>query len=305
MKHSLSNSLSIFIFFSFALIECNKDDAIQGTCADRIQNQGETGVDCGGPCAACNIVLVPVVSTTVASSVTATKAESGGSITSTGNASVTAAGVCWSTVPNPTISDSHTIDLPFPDSFSSIIQNLDISTTYYVRAYAINSAGVAYGNEITFTTSSQLAFGDMYAGGIVFYLDSTSLHGYVCAEYNQSYIVSWGCYGTNVTGAGGTAVGTGQANTSAVVAASCALGCAAEICSDLVLNGYSDWFLPSREELRKMALNLAGITDFGVTYYWSSTQANSASAIAISFPGAGVVAPSKSDRYPIRAIRAF
>jgi hypothetical protein len=306
MKYSLSFFLYLLIFFSFALIECNKDDAIQGTCVDGIQNQGETGIDCGGPCTACNIVTIPVVSTATVTSVTATKAETGGNITSSGNASVTSAGVCWSTVPNPTVSDAHTNDFAFPDTFASSLTSLNISTAYYVRAYAINSAGIAYGNEINFTTDSLLTVGDNYAGGIVFYLDSTRFHGYVCAETDQASYVEWGCYVTDVSAAAGTTLGTGQANTAAIVAAGCA-GYAANICSDLVLNGYSDWFLPSRDELRFMATNLAqaGMGHFIAGYYWSSSDSSAPYATGVSFPSSNWLNLSKHDPHPVRAIRAF
>ena len=82
----------------------------------------------------------------------ARSATGGGTITSDGGASVTERGVCWSTAHNPTISDSKTSDGMGTGTFTSSISGLNSVTTYYVRAYATNSAGIAYGNEITFTT---------------------------------------------------------------------------------------------------------------------------------------------------------
>ena len=98
----------------------------------------------------------PTVSTTTASSITDTSAVSGGNVTSDGGAAVTARGVCWSTSHNPTISDSHTTDGTGTGSFTSNITGLTAATTYYVRAYATNSVGTAYGNEITVTTMATL-----------------------------------------------------------------------------------------------------------------------------------------------------
>ena len=98
--------------------------------------------------------VIPTVSTTTGSSITQTTASSGGDVTSDGGASVTARGVCWSTSQNPTISDSKTTDGSGTGTFSSSISGLSASTLYYVRAYATNSVGTAYGNEINFTTSS-------------------------------------------------------------------------------------------------------------------------------------------------------
>lgn len=96
----------------------------------------------------------PSVSTTAVSNVSASSATSGGYVTSDGGASVTARGVCWSTSQNPTTANSKTTDGTGTGSFTSTITNLNPSTTYYVKAYATNSAGTNYGSQISFTTSS-------------------------------------------------------------------------------------------------------------------------------------------------------
>jgi uncharacterized protein (TIGR02145 family) len=92
------------------------------------------------------------VETTSASSITAESAISGGSISSDGGSAITAKGVCWSTSPNPTISDETTNEGSGTGTFTSSITGLEEMTTYYVRAYATNNVGTAYGNEIQFTT---------------------------------------------------------------------------------------------------------------------------------------------------------
>lgn len=97
-------------------------------------------------------VVVPVLSTTSISDIVAVSAKSGGNITDWGGADVTARGVCWSTSANPTIADSKTENQNGIGSFTSILYPLMQTTTYYVRAYATNSAGTGYGNEVTFTT---------------------------------------------------------------------------------------------------------------------------------------------------------
>ena len=98
-------------------------------------------------------VQLPTVITTTVSNITETTAFSGGNVTFDGGATVTARGVCWSTSHNPTVNDSHTTDGNGMGSFTSNIAGLTASTTYYVRAYAINSAGTAYGDEVSFTTA--------------------------------------------------------------------------------------------------------------------------------------------------------
>ncbi|MGC8864656.1 MAG: PKD domain-containing protein [Bacteroidales bacterium] len=97
---------------------------------------------------------IPSVTTASATNITYNSATSGGTVTSSGGATVTARGVCWSTNPSPTLSDPHTTDGSGVGTFVSQITGLQPATTYYVRAYATNSFGTAYGNEISFTTAT-------------------------------------------------------------------------------------------------------------------------------------------------------
>ena len=97
---------------------------------------------------------LPTVTTSAASNITANSATCGGNVTTDGGATVTARGVCWSTSHNPTVSNSHTTDGSGTGSFTSSLTGLTASTTYYVRAYATNSVGTSYGNEVSFTTLS-------------------------------------------------------------------------------------------------------------------------------------------------------
>lgn len=98
-------------------------------------------------------VSTPSITTSPATSVTSAAATTGGNITSEGSSPVTVRGVCWSTSSNPTIADNSTSDGTGPGIFISTITGLSANTVYYIRAYAINSVGTAYGNEYSFTTS--------------------------------------------------------------------------------------------------------------------------------------------------------
>ncbi len=100
------------------------------------------------------ILALATLTTTTASSITNSSASSGGNITSNGGATITARGVCWSTSANPTIANNKTIDGTGTGTFISSITLLSGDSTYYVRAYATNSVGTAYGNQISFTTSA-------------------------------------------------------------------------------------------------------------------------------------------------------
>jgi hypothetical protein len=95
---------------------------------------------------------VPIVKTTDASAVSTTTASTGGLVTSDGGSDVIARGVCWSTVPTPTIDNNKIAAGAGTGSYPVVISGLTENTTYYVRAYAINKAGTGYGNEISFTT---------------------------------------------------------------------------------------------------------------------------------------------------------
>jgi len=110
-----------------------------------------------------NPIVGPSVSTTSVSAITSISAVSGGTITSDGGGSVTARGVCWSITPGPTINDNITSDGTGTGSFTSNLSGLIAGTKYYVRAYASNNSGTSYGDEKSFTTSSNLASGQIIA----------------------------------------------------------------------------------------------------------------------------------------------
>ena len=96
--------------------------------------------------------FVPTLTTVSASSVTINSASSGGNITSDGNQSITSRGVCWNTSPTPTTANSKTTDGSGTGSFASSLTSLSPGTLYYIRAYAINSIGTGYGNQVSFAT---------------------------------------------------------------------------------------------------------------------------------------------------------
>jgi hypothetical protein len=104
------------------------------------------------------VQALATLTTTIISSVTSTTASSGGNISSDGGATVSARGVCWSTSSNPTTSNSKTSDGSGTGSYASSVSGLNPNTNYYLRAYATNSAGTAYGNEVSFLSAGTLTF---------------------------------------------------------------------------------------------------------------------------------------------------
>ena len=111
-----------------------------------------------------NDAELPIVATVAVSNIGSNTATTGGNVFSDGGATVTARGVCYSVVPNPTLVESHTTDGTGTGAFTSSLTNLVENTTYYVRAYATNSAGTAYGQEVSFTTQTGSSTGQSCPG---------------------------------------------------------------------------------------------------------------------------------------------
>jgi hypothetical protein len=273
------------------------------TTGDTLHLQNGGFVIIPGISAANTPAQLATLTTTAISNLTDVSATTGGNITNDGGAPITQRGVCYGTSTNPTTANSTTNDGSGTGSFNSNLSGLTENTSYYVRAYATNSAGTAYGNEVSFTTP--LAIGSSYQGGIVFYLDGFG-GGLIAAPSNQSTGAKWGCQGTLITGADGTAIGTGNQNTIDIEAGCTTAGTAADICANLTLGGYSDWFLPSKDELNQMYLNKAVIGGFGDGYYWSSSENSLYTAWAQGFYYGYQNANHKSrTQTSVRAVRAF
>jgi len=155
--------------------------------------------------------------------------------------------------------------------------------------------------------NSALAIGDTHQGGIIFYLDGNG-GGLVAAPTNQLNL-EWGCQHTLISGADGTAIGTGAQNTIDIEAGCTTIGTAADICANLTLGGYSDWFLPSKDELNEMYLNLhqqglGGFLGNGPSF-WSSTESHSTGAWRQFFHDGSQEYYEKYSENNVRAIRAF
>ena len=97
----------------------------------------------------------PTITTTSVTQITESSAVAGGNVTSDGGASVTERGVVYATTQNPTTNNTKVMSGTGTGSFTCNLTGLQANTTYYVRAYAVNSKGIAYGEEVSFTTKEQ------------------------------------------------------------------------------------------------------------------------------------------------------
>ena len=250
---------------------------------------------------------VATLTTTAVTAITSTTATGGGNISNDGGSVVSPSGICWGTLADPTISGSKTTDGAAIGSFTGSITGLTLGTTYHVRAYATNSTGTAYGNDVSFTAT--LAIGESYGGGKVFRITGTfpGLGCLIATSSDQSTGMAWSNIQNALIGTTETAIGTGAANTVAIIGQAGHTNSAAKLCDDLVENTYSDWYLPSIDELGSMISNniAAGLGMPSSQYYWSSSE-NSDTHAAVWNVNNGVKQTSaKSSGYHVRAIRSF
>ncbi len=161
---------------------------------------------------------------------------------------------------------------------------------------------------------SLIATGDTYAigdqgpaGGVVFYITDGGQHGLEAAPTDQDggSGVPWGCYGTEISGADGAAVGTGAQNTSDILAGCSEAGTAAEIADAYSLGGYNDWFLPSKDELHLLNQRRVIVGGFASASDWCSTELNSNGAWGYNFGSGGRDGDYKYSPLRVRAVRAF
>ncbi len=195
-------------------------------------------------------------------------------------------------------------------SMSSPMTGLIIyNTTTHVPNYYNGS------NWMNFDNTPAIAIGDYYYGGVVCYVDGSG-GGMVCAVSDQDggSGIQWYNGSFTVTGATGNAIGTGQANTSAIINNQGPGSYAATVCHNYTGGGYSDWFFPSSGELNEMYLNKATIdstaianggTAFVMTYYWSSTEHYPGYSAMQDFLDGVQNGYRKDFTFRVRAVRVF
>jgi hypothetical protein len=180
----------------------------------------------------------------------------------------------------------------------------------------VTGAGTVVSPYVVSTTSTcGLAIGQTYQGGIIFYLDASGCHGLISAPTDQSTGIAWwnGSYIDTYASGSGLFDGDGNCYRIRRAQGDCASCNAAEICLDLSLGGYSDWYLPSKYELNLMyrnigqgnALGLGNVGGFNNYYYWSSTEYDSDDAWYQLFSNGEQSNYTKLYGFRVRAVRAF
>jgi len=161
----------------------------------------------------------------------------------------------------------------------------DVNKLIKVVATGIGNYSGTVTSSATSAVVAAFAIGDSYQGGKIAYIDGTGQHGLIAAPSDQSIEIVWYNGSYTVTGATATAFGTGNANTNTIVASQGTGSYAAQLCADLELNGYNDWYLPSKDELNKLYLKKAALGVFASNYYWSSSEISNTNAWCQNFAG--------------------
>ena len=155
------------------------------------------------------------------------------------------------------------------------VTGLTNGTAYTFTVTATNSVGTSAASAASNSVTLALAIGDPYQGGKIFWLDATGQHGLIAAPDDQS-AKGWS---------------------------------AAQLCNDLVLGGYSDWYLPSKDELNKLYLNKGAVGGFASAYdsayYWSSTEYNFSFTWVQNFHDGYQTPNYNYNTSRVRAVRAF
>ncbi len=188
---------------------------------------------------------------------------------------------------------------------------------FKIKSASLIAALILIFGAVAFFANESTAQGKTYkigdkgpAGGRVFYDKGNSDDGWrylEAAPVDQSVKSEWGCYEKSIPGAQGTAIGTGKSNTEAIVKSCGEAKIAAELCTAYRGGGKSDWFLPSKDELNRMYMNLYknGVGGFVGTLYWSSSENDAGSAWGQNFYSGAQGDGNKDNTFRVRAVRAF
>ena len=181
----------------------------------------------------------------------------------------------------------------------------DVKLQVYSGSLWVNMNGI---------TDQTLTIGKTYQGGKIFYIlvdgdlgyDANVQHGLIAATVDQSTGIQWYNGSYTLTGATGTAIGTGLDNTNKIIASQGNTGSyAAKLCRDFRGGGYTDWYLPSKDEIYKLYLNRTAIGGFSDNYYWSSTERDSGTALDLRISSGNQNSYGKNAQEFVRAIRSF
>lgn len=254
---------------------------------------------------------VDTTNTTVADSIinaavgniTTSKAVATATFNYAGSDSISEEGFVVSLSENPTTDDKKfKADTMRVGDYTSKFKELKPNTTYYTKGYAVVGAKTFYSSQVSFTIKS-VKLEDDFAGGVIIWLDSAGQHGIIAAKQGIGLSGMWGCKGKSIPGLK-SGIGAGKTNTDIIVNACSTDSIAARLCSRLTHNSYSDWYLPSKDELNLLYQHRVAI-GFNAAERWSSTESGADSAWAQSFDTGVAEVVDKATVLGVRPIRYF
>ena len=284
---------------------------------------------------------VPTVNTYPVVSFGYSSATVGGEVLLSGGSSVLAKGLCYSKSPNPNITDFNTSTDTGNGAMSYFINNLDSNSIYYVRAYAQNANGIAYGSQQAFTTKSALAVGDTFGGGIIAYILTQGDYGFVSGEQHGIIISETDYFNQTVNfGACSTNNSIKYPNADFNLLSNDTLKCSRGLMkaasnmttilnacngtsnvsyhiSNYSLNGYTDWLIPTLDDLLAIKANYTTINGSlsstnnlksgGYKYWSSTTYGNNNAVYCDAFPNSysGTIYLSIGSSSYLRPVRYF
>ncbi|MEI6092579.1 MAG: hypothetical protein WCQ47_02730, partial [bacterium] len=191
-------------------------------------------------------------------------------------------------------------------------ESVSVGSDYYRYYYKI---------VVTVTPKSERVIGDCYQGGKIIYIlqpddpgySKETQHGLIVSSSDQSGSASWGCYTKILSGADGTAIGTGSKNTDNIISGCSTDGIAAKLARAYDGGGYKDWYLPSKDELNKIYLNKSVMDNAYCLYYWSSSESDVNYLAWIQMFDKDYADPAGTQRYEnknstmccVRAVRSY
>lgn len=267
---------------------------------------------------------LPSVTTEAMVNLVGALAEASGTVVSDGGYAIIDQGVCWSESANPTLASNVVPDIlltPAGWAYTCHINGLTVGTTYHVRAYATNSIGTVYGDDLSFVATAATEGQIVISGlvyGVVFSVDVTGTHGLI-ANYGSIGDYDWGCPNTSTT-ATGTAIGDGPTNTDLIIADinlnSCETGQGfgpGWLAPEVIRNYWGPiWYFPSKDEFNLLwtnkgvdpDLDLFLTQDAALNSFWSSSEVSATEAW--SFDGTNWINTSlKTDYLTVWTIMSF